>query len=77
MTAPLSHRYRMGEMHRFGAAGADFVYMPQAGAIFALDEATHGVLARLGDGPVAHGDLVTALVDQGMPGSDAEGLLRE
>ena len=77
MSAPLAHRYRAGEMHRFAAAGAEFVYLPSAGAIFAFDEATAGILARLSAGIVAHGDLVAALVDDGMTAADAEGLLRE
>jgi uncharacterized protein len=77
VTALLEHRYRAGEMHRFAAAGEEFVYLPQAGAIFALDAATDGVLTRLGDGVAAHDDLVTALVDTGMASGDAEGLLRE
>ncbi len=77
MTTLLEHRYRAGEMHRFSAAGAQFVYLPQAGAIFALDEATDGVLGLLGDGVAAHDDLVAALTGQGMTMADAEGLLRE
>ena len=77
MSAPLAHRYRAGEMHRFAAAGAEFVYLPSAGAIFAFDEATAGILARLSAGIVAHGDLVAGLVDDGMTAADAEGLLRE
>ena len=77
MTTLLEHRYRAGEMHRFAAAEADFVYLPRAGAIFALDAATAGVLGRLNEGPVAHGDLAAALTGDGMSAADAEGLLRE
>ena len=77
MTTLLEHRYRAGEMHRFLAAEADFVYLPRAGAIFALDAATADVLGRLRDAPVAHGDLAAALTDDGMSQADAEGLLRE
>ena len=77
MTTLLEHKYRAGEMHRFAAAEADFVYLPRAGAIFALDAATASVLGRLNDGPVAHGDLAAALADDGMTPADAEGLLRE
>lgn len=77
MTALLEHRYRAGEMHRFVAAGSDFVYLPRAGAIFALDPATAGVLGRLTGGAVAHGDLAGALCAEGMSAADAEGLLRE
>jgi uncharacterized protein len=77
VSAPLAHRYRAGEMHRFAASGAEFVYLPTAGAIFALDEATAAVLARLECGLSAHGDLADALVADGFTPADAEGLLRE
>jgi uncharacterized protein len=77
VSAPLAHRYRAGEMHRFAAAGAEFVYLPTAGAIFALDEATAAVLARLELGLSAHGDLADALIADGFSATDAEGLLRE
>ena len=77
MTALLTHRYRLGEMHRFNAGGAEFVYLPQAGAIFALDEATAQVLARLETGIAGHEDLVAVLTGAGLAGADAEGLLKE
>ena len=72
MSAPLAHRYRAGEMHRFAAAGAQFVYLPAAGAIFAFDEAIVAILALLDRGIVAHGDLVAALAADGMSAVDAE-----
>ncbi|EGD59234.1 radical SAM family protein [Novosphingobium nitrogenifigens DSM 19370] len=77
MSAPLLHRYRAGEMHRFAAADAEFVYLPTAGAIFALDGATADVLERLQGGAVAHDELAAALVADGMDPADADGLLRE
>lgn len=77
MTAPLAHRYRAGEAHRFAAAGEQFVYLPAAGAIFALDALTTRVLDLLGGATLAHQDLAALLVAEGLGAADAEGLLRE
>lgn len=77
MTSLSTLRYRRGELHAFQAAGHDFVYLVSAGAIFALDEASASLLARLGDVEMAHPDLVQALVDCGHSPEDAEDLIRE
>lgn len=77
MSTLLSHRYRRGELHEFQASGADFLYLVTAGAIFALDGATRRVLDLLGEEGMAHDDLVTTLMGEGMTPSDAEGLVRE
>ncbi len=77
MSTLLSHRYRRGEIHEFQASGAEFMYLVTAGAIFALDDATRHVLDLLGDGDMAHDDLVTALIGTGHSAVDAEGLVRE
>lgn len=77
MTAPLAHRYRRGDLHAFDAAGVDFVYLANAGAIFALDGQTRRVLDLIGDAGMAHGDLVATLAAEGMDAADADGLVRE
>lgn len=77
MTVLLDHRYRAGEMHRFDASGAEFVYLPAAGALFAFDEAIVAILTLVEQGVVVHSDLVKALSADGMTAADAEGLLRE
>ena len=74
-TAPT--RYRRGEMHEFQSAGQDFLYLVSAGAIFALDEAAHGVLRRLASEEMTHGQLIAALVEAGHSAIDAEDLVRE
>jgi len=77
VTVLLDHRYRAGEMHRFDASGAEFVYLPAAGALFAFDEAIVAILTLVEQGVVVHSDLVKALSADGMTAADAEGLLRE
>lgn len=77
MTTLLAHRYRAGEIHEFKAAGADFIYLVTAGAIFAADGATRKVLDLLGQGELGHDELVAALVADGLSAVDAEGLVRE
>lgn len=77
MSAPLTHTYRSGEVHRFDAQGQDFIYLVSAGAIFALDGAVGEVLSMLDGAEMAHGDLVTALAGSGYSQADAEDLVRE
>lgn len=77
MTTLLAHRYRAGEIHEFKAAGADFIYLVTAGAIFAADGATRKVLDLLGQVELGHDELVAALVADGLSAVDAEGLVRE
>ena len=69
--------YHRGEMHEFSADGQDFIYLVTAGAIFALDDTARSVLTHLKKEPMGHGDLVTALIEQGQSREDAEDLIRE
>lgn len=77
MTSMMTHSYRRGELHAFQAVGHDFMYLVSAGAVFALDDAASGLLSRLGDAEMRHGDLATALTDGGYSREDAEELIRE
>jgi len=78
VTTTLAHRYRSGEIHEFRAAGADFIYLVTAGAIFEADALTRKVLDLLGThGEIDHDDLVRALVADGVAATDAEELVRE
>jgi len=77
MTVMQPMRYRRGEFHAFRGGGGDYVYLPSAGAIFAIDGAVRTVIDRLETGEAAHGDLLRGLVADGCSRDDAELLLRE
>ena len=46
--------YRLGEFHRFHAAGAQFLYLVPAGAIFAVDTAVGQLIDCLTPGEAPH-----------------------
>ncbi len=46
--------YRLGEFHRFEAAGAHFLYLVPAGAIFAVDTAVGKLIDCLSPGELPH-----------------------
>lgn len=70
-------RYRLGEFHRFEAAGQPFFYLVSAGAVFALDEAASSLLDMLSIQEMTHRELVGGLRDAGHDAADAEELARE
>lgn len=76
MTA-VSRVYRLGEFHHFESAGAQFLYLVPAGAIFAVDEAVGKLLACLSSGELPHENLVAGLTAAGLSTADAEELISE
>ncbi|HVN06329.1 MAG TPA: quinohemoprotein amine dehydrogenase maturation protein [Bryobacteraceae bacterium] len=63
-TAAATRLYRLGEFHRFDAAGAHFLYLVPAGAIFAVDDATGTLIDRLSHGPLPHEQLAAELGEE-------------
>jgi uncharacterized protein len=64
MTAPSSTdvpAYRLGEFHRFESAGAKFLYLVPAGAIFAVDNAVGRLIDCLTPGELSYEQLVEGL----------------
>src|SRR5260221_13979455 len=77
MTATDTRVYRLGEFHRFDAAGAHFLYLVPAGAIFAADDAVGKLIACLSPGELPHDHLVANLAASGLSLTDAEELITE
>ncbi|HUO29604.1 MAG TPA: quinohemoprotein amine dehydrogenase maturation protein [Bryobacteraceae bacterium] len=69
--------YRLGEFHRFAVAGAHFLYLVPAGAIFAVDAAVGKLMNCLTGGERAHDQLVGELAAGGMSIGEAEELIAE
>jgi uncharacterized protein len=62
MAAAQERVYRLGEFHRFEAAGAHFLYLVPAGAIFAVDTAVGQLIKCLTSGEAPHNQLVEQLI---------------
>jgi uncharacterized protein len=77
ITAVATRVYRLGEFHQFDAAGAHFLYLVPAGAIFAVDDAVGKLIACLGSGELSHERLVADLAASGLGVEDAEELIAE
>lgn len=77
MTAAETHTYRLGEFHRFAAAGRQFLYLVPSGGIFEIDEATRTVIDRVGERGVSHDELMRELVAAGISAEDAESVIDE
>ncbi|MGA3205283.1 MAG: radical SAM protein, partial [Bryobacteraceae bacterium] len=77
MTAADTRVYHLGEFHRFDAAGARFLYLVPAGAIFAVDTAVGKLIDCLSAGELPHERLVENLVAGGLTIADAEELVAE
>src|SRR5580692_6627116 len=77
MTATATRNYRLGEFHSFEAADRRFLYLVPAGAVFELDDAAEKLVARLGLGDAAHGELMSELMASGYSYSDADELIGE
>jgi len=69
--------YRLGEFHRFESAGANFLYLVPAGAIFAVDTAVGKLIECLASGELPHDQLVDDLAASGLTIEDAEELIEE
>jgi uncharacterized protein len=70
--------YRLGEFHRFASAGAHFLYLVPAGAIFAVDDAAGKLIDCLSGGAeLAHERLIGNLTAGGLETADAEALVEE
>jgi len=76
-TVAATRTYRLGEFHRFDAAGAQFVYLVPAGAIFALDGAAGKLFDCLAAGELPHDRLIDELTAGGLIIDDAEELVEE
>jgi uncharacterized protein len=77
ITATDTRVYRLGEFHRFDAAGAHFLYLVPAGAIFAVDDAVGKLIHCLGGGELPHDRLAADLAASGLGSNDAEELIAE
>ena len=77
MTAADTRVYRLGEFHRFESAGANFLYLVPAGAIFAVDTAVGKLIDCLSAGELRHDQLVDDLASSGLTIGDAEELIEE
>jgi uncharacterized protein len=77
MIASATRVYRLGEFHRFDAAGAHFLYLVPAGAIFAVDTAVGKLIDCLAPGELPHEQLVQDLAASGLGLGDAEELVDE
>jgi uncharacterized protein len=56
----------LGEFHRFDSAGAHFLYLVPAGAIFAVDDAAGKLIACLAAGELPHERLIDDLAAGGL-----------
>ena len=76
-SADATRVYRLGEFHRFESAGANFLYLVPAGAIFAVDTAVGKLIDCLTAGELPHEQLVDDLTASGLSYRDAEELIAE
>ena len=69
--------YHLGEFHRFHAAGAQFLYLVPAGAIFVVDREVGKLIDCLAAAPLPHQQLIERLQTQGVEQDAAEELVAE
>jgi uncharacterized protein len=77
MIAADTRVYRLGEFHSFESAGANFLYLVPAGAIFAVDTAVGKLIECLAAGELPHEQLTGDLAARGLTIGDAEELIEE
>jgi uncharacterized protein len=77
MAANDTRAYRLGEFHRFESAGANFLYLVPAGAIFAVDTAVGRLIDCLKPAELGHGKVLENLTAGGLSVEDAEELIAE
>src|ERR1700754_914078 len=77
MATSVEHVYRLGEFHSFESAGARFLYLVPAGAIFQVDDAVAKVISCLSASGTPHDALIDALLAHGLNIADAEELVSE
>src|SRR5438445_11778383 len=77
ITAAYTRVYRLGEFHRFDAAGAHFLYLVPAGAIFAVDDAVGKLIGCLHLGELPHERLVAEMAAGGLTIGESEELIAE
>jgi uncharacterized protein len=77
MTPTDTRVYRLGEFHRFESAGAKFLYLVPAGAIFAVDDSVKTLIDCLAQGELQHERLVEVLASSGLALEGAEELIDE
>jgi len=77
VTATQARTYRLGEFHRFEAAGEQFLYLVPAGAIFQLETPAATVVSLLSEGPLSHDALTDNLLQRDFSRSDARELVDE
>ena len=68
---------RLGEFHRFDAAGEQFLYLVPAGAIFQVDEAVGALIDCLSGGASPYDQLIENLISRGLAADDAKQLVTE
>src|SRR6202167_5219632 len=76
-TATFTRAYRLGEFHRFDSAGARFLSLVPAGAIFAVDDAAGKLIDCLAGGELPHDLLIDGLAARGLSIGDSEELVAE
>ncbi len=68
--AVLESSYSLHDLHRFRGGGAEFVYLPSSGGIFALNGVTRAVLDSLAVHPDTPSGIASALAPQGFEPAD-------
>ncbi|MFN7930839.1 MAG: radical SAM protein [Blastocatellia bacterium] len=69
--------FRLGEFHPFSGGGQQYLYLVPSGAIFALDDLSSALLAKLQHGERAQADLMTDLSAEGFGAADIEETIEE
>jgi uncharacterized protein len=69
--------YHLGEFHRFSAAGANFLYLVPAGAIFVVDREVGKLIECLTPAPLPYASLMERLQAQGVEHDAADELITE
>jgi uncharacterized protein len=77
VTAAVPRAYRLGEFHRFEAAGRRFVYLVPSGGIFEVDEVAGHILDRLEDGGLSRDELLQYLGGEGVGAEHTAGVIDE
>ena len=62
--------YSLTDVHRFKGGGAEFIYLPGSGGVFALSPICRAVLNALEKGPACTDEIVARMADSGLPKAD-------
>lgn len=69
--------YRLGEFHPFSGGGQRYLYLVPSGAIFALDDLSSALLAKLQQGERAQAELQADLTAEGFAAAEIEETIEE